>query len=204
MVRAVVNHSLTKAAVARRFNTTVKTVAKWIRRFNAKTLVVARFIARPPHRSVRAAFAHTACTGLSLSHHAIFVVLCDSIFLFDPRREHSSIPTAYCRRRRAAAAVKDGASSAPPKACPSATWRIKRSRAPNPVCPFSFWSFAHAAGRNSTSSGTSPVVTKRHSAISSLLRSTPPRGTKLAWKCCPVARSGSQQSSGSSAHPAVI
>jgi hypothetical protein len=37
-----------------------------------------------------------------------------------------------------------------------------------PVCPFSFWSVAHAADRNSTPSGTSPVVTKRHSAISSL------------------------------------
>ena len=40
--------------------------------------------------------------GLSLSrvHHAIFVVLCYSILLFDPRCEHSSVPTAYdCRRR---------------------------------------------------------------------------------------------------------
>jgi len=41
--------------------------------------------------------------GLSLSrvHHAIFVVLCRSILLFDPRREHSSVPTAYFHRRRA-------------------------------------------------------------------------------------------------------
>jgi hypothetical protein len=33
--------------------------------------------------------------GLSLSreHHAIFVVLCHSIFLFEPRREHSSVST---------------------------------------------------------------------------------------------------------------
>ena len=62
-----------------------------------------RFIARPPPRSVRAAFPHTACMGVSLSrvHHAIFVVLCCFILLFDPRREHSSIPTAHCRRRRA-------------------------------------------------------------------------------------------------------
>ena len=62
-----------------------------------------RFIARPPHRTVRAAFPHTACMGLSLSrvHHAIFVVLCHSILLFDPRREHSSVPTAYFHRRRA-------------------------------------------------------------------------------------------------------
>ena len=37
-------------------------------------------------------FPHAACMGLSLSreHHAIFVVLCHSILLFDPRREHSS------------------------------------------------------------------------------------------------------------------
>ena len=44
--------------------------------------------------------------GLSLSrgHHAItpsFVVLSHSILLFDPRREHSSVPTAYFHRRRA-------------------------------------------------------------------------------------------------------
>src|SRR6266404_3257890 len=32
-----------------------------------------------------------------------------SILLFDPRREHSSVPTAYFHRRRGAAAVKDGA-----------------------------------------------------------------------------------------------
>src|SRR5262245_62101123 len=62
-----------------------------------------RFIARPPPRTVRAAFPHTACMGASLSrvHHAIFVVLCCFILLFDPRREHSSVPTAYNRRRRA-------------------------------------------------------------------------------------------------------
>ena len=58
---------------------------------------------RPPHRTVRAAFPHTACMGVSLSrvHHAIFVVLCCFILLFDPRREHSSVPTAYYCRRRA-------------------------------------------------------------------------------------------------------
>ena len=47
---------------------------------------------------------HTACMGLSLSRrrHAILVVLfSSSILLFDPRRGHSSVPTAYCRRRRA-------------------------------------------------------------------------------------------------------
>src|SRR5947209_9509554 len=51
-----------------------------------------RFSSRPPHRTVRAAFPHTACMGVSLSrvHHAIFVVLCCFILLFDPCREHSS------------------------------------------------------------------------------------------------------------------
>ena len=41
--------------------------------------------------------------GFSLSrrHHAISVVLCHSILLFDPRRKHSFVPTAYLHRRRA-------------------------------------------------------------------------------------------------------
>jgi len=58
--------------------------------------------------------------GLSLSrkHHAISVVLCHSILLFDLRREHSFVPTAIFASPSRAAAVKDGASSAPPKACP--------------------------------------------------------------------------------------
>src|SRR4029077_1734051 len=62
-----------------------------------------RVTSRPPPRTVRAAFPHTACMGLSLSreHHAIFVVLCHFILLFDPRREHSSVSTAYFHRRRA-------------------------------------------------------------------------------------------------------
>src|SRR6266581_1509163 len=69
----------------------------------AHVAVGTRVSSRPPHRTVRAAFPHTACMGVSLSrvHHAIFVVLCCFILLFDPCREHSSIPTAHCRRRRA-------------------------------------------------------------------------------------------------------
>ena len=57
----------------------------------------------PAHRTGHADFPHPACMGLSLSseHRAIFVVLCHSILLFDPRREHSSGPTAYFHRRRA-------------------------------------------------------------------------------------------------------
>jgi hypothetical protein len=53
----------------------------------------ARFIARPPPRTVRAAFAHTACMRLSLSrvHRALFVPLLHSFVR--PRRKHSSVPT---------------------------------------------------------------------------------------------------------------
>ena len=36
MVRAVVDEGLSKAAAARRFNTTPKTVGKWIERFEAE------------------------------------------------------------------------------------------------------------------------------------------------------------------------
>ena len=36
MVRAVVDYGLTKAAAARQFNTTAKTVAKWVERFRAE------------------------------------------------------------------------------------------------------------------------------------------------------------------------
>ena len=36
MVRAVVHGGLTKVAAARRFNSTPKTVAKWVDRFNAE------------------------------------------------------------------------------------------------------------------------------------------------------------------------
>jgi len=39
MVRAVVEHGLSKAAAARQFNTTPKTVAKWVARFKAEGVV---------------------------------------------------------------------------------------------------------------------------------------------------------------------
>jgi hypothetical protein len=77
---------------------------KYITRTRIPEIAVGTLITeRPPHRTVRAQFGHTACMGLSLSrvHHAIFVARCYSILLFDPRGEHSSIPTAHCRRRRA-------------------------------------------------------------------------------------------------------
>jgi hypothetical protein len=61
----------------------------------------------------------TRCMGLSLSRGRTPIWSSFALHSwFDPRREHSSVPTAYFHRRRGAAAVKDGASSAPPKACP--------------------------------------------------------------------------------------
>ena len=55
------------------------------------------------HTTGLADFPHPACMGLSLSrrHHAISVVLRHSILLFDLRRKHSFVPTAYLHRRRA-------------------------------------------------------------------------------------------------------
>jgi hypothetical protein len=53
MVRAVVDFGLSKAAASRQFNTTPKTVAKWIHRFEAEawrayaTAARASFIAEP-------------------------------------------------------------------------------------------------------------------------------------------------------------
>src|SRR6202165_321516 len=61
-----------------------------------------RVTSRPPHRSVRAQFGHTACMGLSLSRgrHAILVVLCIPFFCSTraasilPSRPHISIAVA--------------------------------------------------------------------------------------------------------------
>jgi transposase-like protein len=49
MVRAVVEHGLSKAATARRFNTTPKTVAKWVERFMAHGLEGLRDRSSRPH-----------------------------------------------------------------------------------------------------------------------------------------------------------
>jgi hypothetical protein len=70
----------------------------------------ARLIARPPPRSVRAAFPHTCNARL-------FVLLLHSfvrpLLLFDPRREHSSSrPDRILPSPSRAARVKDGACSA--------------------------------------------------------------------------------------------
>ena len=69
-----------------------------------------RVTSRPPHRSVRAQFGHTACMGLSLSRgrHAILVVLCIPFFCSTraastlPSRPHISIAVAAQRRSRTA------------------------------------------------------------------------------------------------------
>jgi hypothetical protein len=73
----------------------------------------ARFIARPPHRTVRAAFPHTACMGLSLSRvcasRPLFVLLLPSFVRPAPRaffRPDRILPspsraaTALLQRRR--------------------------------------------------------------------------------------------------------
>jgi transposase len=49
MVRAVVEFGLSKAEAARRFNTTPKTVAKWVDRFNAHGLEGLRDRSSRPH-----------------------------------------------------------------------------------------------------------------------------------------------------------
>ena len=51
MVRAVVDEGLSKAAAARRFNTTPKTVGKWIERFEAEGLEGLRDRSSRPHSS---------------------------------------------------------------------------------------------------------------------------------------------------------
>ena len=69
--------------------------------------------------TVRAAFPHTACMGLLLSrgHHTVFCRAVASFFCSTraasilPSRPHITIAVARSE-------VKDGASSAPPKACP--------------------------------------------------------------------------------------
>jgi len=68
----------------------------------------------------QADFPHPACMGLCLSrrHDAISVVLCHSILLFDLRRKHSFVPTAYLHRRRAQRRSRTALLLAPPKACP--------------------------------------------------------------------------------------
>jgi hypothetical protein len=61
-----------------------------------------RVTSRPPHRSVRAQFGHTACMGLSLSRgrHAILVVLCIPFFCSTraasilPPRPHIAVAVA--------------------------------------------------------------------------------------------------------------
>src|SRR6266699_3770533 len=80
----------------------------------------ARFIARPPPRTVRAAFPHTALYGSffvkGASRHFCRALLLHSFVRPVPRAFFHPDRTLPSPSR--AAAVKDGASSAPPKACP--------------------------------------------------------------------------------------
>src|SRR5258708_34548995 len=76
------------------------------RRFGRLPMTIAvgtRVTSRPPHRSVRAPIRAYGLYGAffvkGASRH--FGRPLHSILLFDPRREHSSVPTAYCHRRRA-------------------------------------------------------------------------------------------------------
>jgi hypothetical protein len=84
-----------------------------------------RFIARPPHRTVRAAFPHTACMRLSLSRCiAHFSCYC-FILLFD--RAASILPSRpILPSPPRAASVKDGACNTS-KSC--ARWRTCSSAA---------------------------------------------------------------------------
>src|SRR5262245_10104478 len=49
MVRSVVEGGLSKAAAARQFNTTAKTVAKWVKRFQAEGVASLRDRSSRPH-----------------------------------------------------------------------------------------------------------------------------------------------------------
>jgi hypothetical protein len=96
-----------------------------IRRIAVGTLITER----PPHRTVRAQFGHTVYGAFFVkgaSRHFCRALLLHS--LFDPRREHCSVRTAYYRRPSRTVTVKDGACSAPPKACP-APMRARRQAA---------------------------------------------------------------------------
>jgi transposase InsO family protein len=59
MVRAVVDNGLTKSAAARRFNTSAKTVAKWVRRFRAHGVEGLRDRSSRPQSSPRQTHSDT-------------------------------------------------------------------------------------------------------------------------------------------------
>jgi transposase len=61
MVRSVVEDGLSKAAAARQFNTTPKTVAKWVERFRAEGVDGLRDRSSRPH-SLPSQTAPTTCT----------------------------------------------------------------------------------------------------------------------------------------------
>jgi transposase-like protein len=63
MVRAVVDKGLTKAAAARRFNTSTKTVAKWVERFGQEGVQGLRDRSSRPHSSPNQT-SQAACTAI--------------------------------------------------------------------------------------------------------------------------------------------
>src|SRR5579859_399386 len=63
MVRAVVDKGLTKAAAARRFNTSTKTVAKWVERFGQEGVQGLRDRSSRPHSSPNQT-SQAACTAV--------------------------------------------------------------------------------------------------------------------------------------------
>src|ERR1700757_1230289 len=63
MVRSVVERGLSKAASARQFNTTAKTVAKWVKRFRAEGVDGLRDRSSRPH-SLRGQTAAAACAAV--------------------------------------------------------------------------------------------------------------------------------------------
>src|ERR1700726_3682187 len=110
--------------VSRPWSRFCRTMSLFIRLFlgccyslSFKTVIASAAIAvgtliaeRPPHRTVQAAFPHTACMGLSLSRgrHANLVVLCIPFFCSTraastlPSRPHISTAVAAQRRARTA------------------------------------------------------------------------------------------------------
>src|SRR5258708_15853972 len=63
MVRSVIEGGLTKAAAAGQFNTTAKTVAKWVERFRAEGVAGLRDRSSRPH-SLPSQTAPATCTAI--------------------------------------------------------------------------------------------------------------------------------------------
>src|SRR5262249_56103689 len=71
MVCAVVDGGLTEAAAARRFNTTPKTVAKWVKRFRAEGVAGLRDRSSRPHSSPRQTPPAICAAAQALRRHRL-------------------------------------------------------------------------------------------------------------------------------------